>query len=124
MPSWPITFRDKRPEKPAIGDAWWYKPEEEGGEDYHPRSFMLPRLSKAWEASGRDPIMVVLPDGYEFCIDWAWWHDGVVNPERTGWTVTLHTPPIPGQHLHVTLLPSVNSPPWHGWINDGVMSNA
>jgi hypothetical protein len=121
--SWTVVWREKRPENPQIGDAWFYKPEEEGGGDYYPREFMEKRMSAAFAFANRPAIFVVLPDKDNFCVDWAWWSNGVVNEAKAGWNVALLEPPVIGQKLRITLTPSINAPPYHGFITDGVISN-
>lgn len=64
----------------------------------------------------RSPLMVRLPNGFEFCLDWK--ASGAGN---SGWTVQ-------GEAPNVTVKPSINMFPgkkdgWHGWITNGQISD-
>lgn len=121
---WPITFRGERPEKPQVGDAYFVREDLCGkrASDGVPVACGL-ALTPMWERSGRRPITVVLPDGYHFIVDTAYW-GGQPNPGRAGWGVQLASAPVVGARLDVTLSPSVNiCGSYHGWIQGGVISD-
>jgi hypothetical protein len=66
--------------------------------------------STFFKESGRpQPIMVMLPDGYQWCMDQT-------ASNGPGWDVT-GTPPL------CTARPSILSPGYHGWLTDGVLSD-
>jgi hypothetical protein len=114
--SWRIVWCSERPGKPRIGNAWFWHPEEEGGQDYIPRSYMERFLSASYLKDDRPPIMLVLPGGYNFCIDWAWWVGGEPNPSRKGWSVSLESSPVVGGILLLSISPSINCPAYHGFV--------
>ena len=142
--SWPVIFRElkkeyepdpTRPgvsirkrtdgEKLVIGDAY-YIPEDllwKHAQDGHTIAMGM-GLTKEFETSGRPPIAVVLPDGYHFIIDGAYWSRDRPNPNRDGWHVMLSSPPVVGKPLLVTLSPSINIVgSYHGWIQNGTISD-
>lgn len=57
----------------------------------------------------RDPLMLVLPDGTAWCMDYA-------ARNGPGWEVT-------GEPPHLTARPSIASEGYHGWLDDGVLSD-
>ena len=63
----------------------------------------------------RPPLVVRLPCGYDFCIDFRARRDGGAYGD--GWAVS-GTPP------QITLSPSINIVgSYHGWIRDGVITD-
>lgn len=122
---WPITFQGERPEKPRVGDAYFVREDHvlKHVETGAPIACGLP-LTRQFEAAGRRPIAVVLPDGYHFIIDSAYWRSGQVNADRNGWDVRIAGPLAAGERLDLTLSPSVNIVgSYHGWIQGGVISD-
>lgn len=123
--SWPITFRGERPAEPQIGDAY-FVPEAHvlrHVERGYPLAWGLP-LTAAFEQAARRPIAVVLPGGYHFCIDTAYWGGPWgENRARVGWDVRLAAAPVVGDRLQLTCSPSVDiGGSYHGWIRDGEIS--
>lgn len=64
----------------------------------------------------RSPLLVRLPNGSEFCLDW--WATGA---GKSGWTIT-------GEAPNITARPSINYRPgdpggWHGWLTNGQLSD-
>ena len=57
----------------------------------------------------RDPLMLVLPDGIGWCMDY-------VANNGPGWEVTGDAP-------NLTARPSIDSGTYHGWLTDGVLSD-
>jgi hypothetical protein len=65
--------------------------------------------SEFFKRSGRSaPIMCMLPDGYQWCMD-------QVASNGPGWEVTGTAP-------NFTARPSILSPRYHGWLTDGMLS--
>lgn len=119
--SYQIIFRGERPENPQVGDAYYARGEHCGvwGPGPHegvPYAYAHD-LTRQFEQAGRRPIMVVLPCGYHFCIDSAYWSSSDTNPDRSGWDVRILAPPEVDHPLLLTLSPSVNIVgSYHGWI--------
>jgi len=64
----------------------------------------------------RSPLMVRLPNGFEFCLDWKASHAG-----NSGWVVS-------GEAPNITTSPSINMFPkdsggWHGYIRNGAIDD-
>lgn len=64
----------------------------------------------------RSPLMVRLPNGFEFCLDWKASHAA-----NSGWTVSGDVP-------NVTVHPSINMFPgkpdgWHGFVRGGIITD-
>lgn len=118
---WMITFRGERPKNPVVGDAYFAREEHCLPRDGdRPPVAYAHDLTPQFEQAGRRPIMVVLPCGYHFCIDSAYWSNADTNPHRLGWDVRIDAPPVEGERLLVTLAPSVNVVGcYHGWIRNG-----
>ena len=78
------------------------------------KPFLSPEYHRDWAAK-RPPLVVVLPDGNDFCIDSVTISDGVLGDH--GWQVT-------GEAPSVTLSPSINvKGSYHGYIQNGVITD-
>lgn len=59
----------------------------------------------------RPPIIVILPDGSQFCVD------SCAKGSTNGWTVT-------GREPNITVSPSINAVGrYHGFLSNGVLSD-
>jgi len=78
------------------------------------KTLLSNEYKRDWMATRR-PLFVVLPNGEEFCVDFAQsQHRG---QSGQGWTVT-GTPPA------ITVSPSINCEGrFHGWLTGGVLSD-
>lgn len=81
-------------------------------------NFFLSDAHLAARAAGtvtRDPLVVRLPGGTDFCVDGPTFSAG--QRGSGGWTVT-------GEPTAITLSPSINiGGSYHGWIQNGVITD-
>src|SRR5688572_29565608 len=63
---------------PKIGDAWYHR---ESGDDYSSLGAALSRHYLTTHKDRRPPIVVILPDGYHFCVDSAYYRSGGPDPD-------------------------------------------
>lgn len=127
-----LTFREARPEAPAVGDCWfapWLIGSTPEGARL-PTHFLSDRFIAGWNLGTRAPLIVRIPGAggaeagaFDFCIDGPFWNDGV--RDGTGWTVTIPSVLTLGEMPDVTVEPSINvGKGWHGWLKHGLLTNA
>lgn len=112
MQSWRCRLLTRAPEGvAAIGDMWYARHILEPGHSH------VTFLSSYYYAHNhwRAPIIVVLPDGGEFCVDTRQLRQGAILQD--GWTVV-------GKPPNLTLTPSIRTIGWHGWLTDGTLHSA
>jgi hypothetical protein len=81
------------------------------------------RLSHRYDPSWRSPIVLVMPGGDSFCVDWmSYSHD--VPVENGGWNVSIVGSFLDGKLLPITLEPSVNlGGIYHGFVRNGIIGD-
>lgn len=106
--SWRCRLVDS-PKNAQVGDMWFAPHMLEQEWTY---GFKLSaEYRRDWEGK-RAPLMVILPNGSQFCVDGATTDDG-----DGGWTVTGE-PPL------ITVSPSINVVGlYHGFLQNGVLSD-
>ena len=113
---WPLTFHETRPESPRPGDCWYAPGMREGEHADFYRTRILSAQYERDHRATRPPIVVFMPDGGELCLDMAYRTNGIMRPDRAGWTVT-GTPPL------LTVSPSIVISGYHGWLQGGVLGD-
>lgn len=104
----------ERGQRPQPGDMWYapYLLEPENEEYAH--EFLTLEYWRDWRDK-RPPLYVMLPDGYHFCVDAH--ASGVAATEpNSGWMVT-------GEAPNITVHPSIDSGSYHGYLQNGVLTD-
>jgi hypothetical protein len=97
------------------GDMWYapyYKEDWAGTPDQigNPEGRFLSDRYLREDFNKRDPICIRLPDGHIWCIDQK------STNSLEGWQISGEVP-------NLTASPSILSPGYHGWLQNGVLSD-
>jgi hypothetical protein len=112
----PVTGKeDYHPHLAASPGAMWYARwllADDGINLRHDKSTMVSEEYKRDHVGKRAPVIVMLPAGSHWCVDSA----ATNRPDNGGWTVTGDAPTL-------TAHPSINATGYHGWLQNGVLSD-